>query len=74
MSELKHTTFMKGLKNLVAEYIEKPYQNYRLGEMRWFFQVYFGTDRNIHYEVSRPYATSGRMLESDCILKAATKT
>lgn len=63
MSELKHTLFMKGLSELIPEYLPKRYHSFHLGETRWFFQVYFGRDRHIHYEVSRTTAICGRMLE-----------
>lgn len=63
MSELKHTDFMKGLAKLLPSILAPPYQHYHLGETRWFFQVYYGQERTIHYEVSRPTARSGRMLE-----------
>ncbi len=63
MTELKHTEFMKGLARLLPDYLPDEYQNFRLGETRWFFQVYFGKERRIHYEVSRANTHSGRMLE-----------
>lgn len=63
MSELKHTDFMKGLSELIPEHLPTQYRRFYLGETRWFFQVYFGKDRHIHYEVSRANAICGRMLE-----------
>lgn len=64
MAELKHSDFMKGIEPLLREYVPKKWQKFRLGETRWFFQVYFdGRERRIHYEVSRPSARQGRMLE-----------
>lgn len=62
MSELKHTDFMKGLGQLLPDMLPAPYKKYRLGETRWFYQVYY-EERAIHYEVSRPNARTGRMLE-----------
>jgi hypothetical protein len=63
MPELKHTVFMKGLQPLVGDFLDDAYQDYKIGETRWFFQVYFGRERRIHYEVARPYAEAGRRLE-----------
>jgi hypothetical protein len=63
MATLKHTQFMQGLKEPIKHYLPPEYQQYRLGETRWLFQIYFGDERRIHYEVSRVYAKQGRMLE-----------
>lgn len=63
MSELKHTTFMDGLKKLLPKYLDSGHHDFRLGETRWIFQVYYGRDKQIHYEVSRPMAHAGRRLE-----------
>lgn len=65
---------MKGLRPLVEDQIDTQYQDYRVGETRWFFQIYFGKERRIHYEVSRPYAKQGRMLEIGLHLESRTKS
>lgn len=63
MNELKHSDFMKGITPLLHKNLPSPLHDYHLGETRWFYQVYYGKDRNIHYEINRPYARVGRMLE-----------
>ncbi len=63
MAELKHTDFMRGLKKLLPHYLDSAYHHFQLGETQWIFQVYFGADKHIHYEVSRPNAHAGRRLE-----------
>ena len=73
MSELKHTVFMRGLKPLIKTYLEPEFQNYKLGETKWLFQVCFDRDKRIHYEVSRPYAKRGRMLEIGLHCESRTK-
>lgn len=63
MAELKHTQFMNGLRDLVPEYLPNALQKYKLGRTDWFFQLYYGKDRRIHYEVSRTWSRSDRKLE-----------
>jgi hypothetical protein len=74
MTELKHTQFMNGLAELIREQLPPELQRFRLGETRWFFQLYYGRDRNIHYEVSRTVARQGRMLEIGLHFESRDKT
>jgi hypothetical protein len=60
---LKHTDFMKSIAGQIGKHLAPPLDRFHLGETRWFCQVYFGRDRRIHYEVSRPWSRSGRQLE-----------
>ena len=60
---LKHTDFMKTIARQIGHHLAPPLDDFRLGETRWFCQVYFGRDRRIHYEVSRPWSRSGRQIE-----------
>lgn len=54
---------MKGLTTVVPEYLPKTFQNYHFGETKWVFQLYYGRDRRIHYEVARTSNQKGRVLE-----------
>jgi hypothetical protein len=63
MSELKHTQFMRGLRNLVPEYLPDGYQKCKFGRTDWFFQLYYGNEARIHYEVSRTWSRKSRQLE-----------
>lgn len=63
MSELRHTDFMKGLTGLLKEQLPREHLGFHLGETKWYYQLYYGKERNIHYEVNRPAARCGRMLE-----------
>jgi hypothetical protein len=54
---------MKTIAGRISEHLAPPLENFHLGETRWFCQVYFGRDRRIHYEVSRPWSRSGRQIE-----------
>lgn len=62
MAQLKHTDFMRGLKKLLPQHILADWQDFRFGETKWIFQVYYH-QRQIHYEVSRPYSHAGRRVE-----------
>lgn len=63
MTELKHTQFMSGLKQLIITELPDHLHDFRFGETKWLFQIYYGRERRIHYEVTRNYAQQGRMLE-----------
>jgi hypothetical protein len=73
MSELKHTQFMQGLSSLIKEELPPKYRQFHLGETRWFFQLYFGKEKAVHYEVSRMTAVCGRMLEIGLHFEAKDK-
>ena len=60
---LRHTDFMKTIAGGIGQHLKPPLDDFRLGETRWFCQVYFGRERRIHYEVSRPWSRSGRQIE-----------
>jgi hypothetical protein len=63
MTEIRYTDFMKSLKKLVPPELPKNLQNYHFGETTWLFQMYYGHEKRIHYEVSRVTAFRGKMLE-----------
>lgn len=63
MAEIKHTTFMSGLKKLITAELPDHLHDFKFGETKWLFQIYYGRERRIHYEVTRNYAQQGRMLE-----------
>jgi len=60
---LKHTEFMKTVAGQIGDHLNPPFDNIHMGETRWLCQVYFGRERRIHYEVSRPWSRSGRQIE-----------
>jgi len=59
---LKHTDFMRLIASQIGAALP-PHYAVRYGETRWLCQVYFGEERRIHYEVSRPFSRSGRWIE-----------
>lgn len=64
MPVLKYTKFMQGLPPLLKKQVTgTDFEYFHVGETRWLFQVYYGKDRRIHYEVSRISARLGQMLE-----------
>ena len=63
MAELKHTEFMSGLKELIVAELPDSFHDFKFGETKWLFQMYYGREKRIHYEVTRNYAQQGRMLE-----------
>ncbi len=63
MAELKHTDFMRGLKKLIVAELPDDWHDFHFGETKWLFQIYYGREKRIHYEVTRNYAQQGRMLE-----------
>lgn len=64
---------MKGIQFLLEDFIDNNYKQFKVGETRWFFQVYFGRERRIHYEVARSYARAGRRLEIGLHLESCNK-
>ncbi|HLA43735.1 MAG TPA: hypothetical protein VJZ27_09885 [Aggregatilineales bacterium] len=60
---LKHTDFMRSISKTIGGHLPGAYQGFRLGETRWYMQLYFGSERLIHYEVSRPWSRIGRQIE-----------
>ncbi len=65
---------MRHIAQHVRDHLPADMQPYaHLGEQRWLAQVYFGSDRRIHYEVSRPWSKSGRRLEIGLHLESRNK-
>ncbi|KAB2904620.1 MAG: hypothetical protein F9K27_08915 [Anaerolineae bacterium] len=60
---LKHTQFMRLIAQQVGVYLPPEYKHYRKGHTDWYSQIYLGSDKNIHYEVSRPWNKAGRQVE-----------
>lgn len=63
MSELKHTDFMNGLTKIVPDLLPKQLQDFKYSNTNWLFQMYYGRDKRIHYEISRVWNKTGRVLE-----------
>ncbi|MCI0711218.1 MAG: hypothetical protein L0154_13755 [Chloroflexi bacterium] len=63
MAELKHTDFMNGLTKIVPDLLPKQLQDFKYGNTNWLFQMYYGRDKGIHYEISRVWNKTGRVLE-----------
>ncbi|NJL94078.1 MAG: hypothetical protein HC915_10285 [Anaerolineae bacterium] len=60
---LRHTEFMQRLAQRLPELLDSALGSYQWGETRWLCQIAFAQDRRLHYEVSRPYNRTGRVLE-----------
>lgn len=60
---LRHTDFMQTIATRLAQHLAPPFNHPRFGETRWLCQVYYGEERRIHYEVSRPANRQGRQIE-----------
>lgn len=60
---LKHTEFMRTLAKQMDNHLPAPYDHFKLWNTKWIFQLYYGDERHIHYEVSRVWNRDGRQLE-----------
>lgn len=70
---LKHTQFMRQIPEMVGNFLPPEYQQFRKGHTEWYSQIYFGDDRNIHYEISRTWNKNGRQLEVGLHLESKDK-
>lgn len=60
---LKHTDFMQRLSKRVGQHLASPLDQFKLGETRWICQVYYGNNKLVHYEISRPSNRLGQQIE-----------
>lgn len=70
---LKHTQFMRLVAQHIGQYLPAEYQHFQKGHTEWYSQIYFGSDKNIHYEVSRTWNKTGRQLEIGLHLESRDK-